>query len=240
MTAADTVAADGVRLRMRPFRGRDEVAELAAVPGGAPVPRDLVARALERAHERGYELVVTPALTEPEWRPYLDAGFVVREHLHLLAHHLLDLEPRSPTRLRRAFGRDRGRVLDIDRAAFAPFWRLDAAALADAVRATPSTRFRISRDGTGYALTGRAGGRGYLQRLAVHPDAQGGGLGRELVLDALWWLRRRRAREAVVNTQVDNERARLLYERLGFRARRPGLAVLQARLDPRVAPRTSR
>ncbi len=87
-----------------------------------------------------------------------------------------------------------------------------------------------SRDGAGYGLVGRAGQRGYVQRLAVHPDAQGRGLGRALVVDGLWWLRRWRVREALVNTQEGNSRAVTLYERLGFRHRPGGLAVLQADL----------
>lgn len=251
MTATDTVAGGGVRLRVRPWRGRTDTAELAAVPPGAAVSPRLVTLALERAADHGYRRAVTPALPAFEWRPYLDSGFAIREHLHLLAHPLIDLPPREAVRLRRlpsstlggvaplplrgVSGRDRARVLRIDHASFEPFWRLDADALDDALRATPSARMRMTRDGTGYALTGRAGDRGYIQRLAVVPEAQGRGLGRALVLDGLWWLRRWRAREALVNTQVGNDRALSLYRNLGFRPRRDGLAVLEIEL-PSGAP----
>jgi ribosomal protein S18 acetylase RimI-like enzyme len=239
VTAVDTVSAAGVRLRVRPWRGGSDTAELAPVPAGAVVPPSLVELALERAQARDYHHVVTPALPRPEWRPYLDAGFTVREELHLLAHDLLDLPPRRAPEhrhsLRRVQRRDRERVLAIDQAAFDPFWRLDADALEDAVRATPSTRFRMDRAGCGYALTGRAGDRGYVQRLAVVPDAQSAGLGSALVLDGLWWLRRWRVREALVNTQTVNTGAVRLYERLGFRRRPEGLAVLERPLD-RTAP----
>ena len=82
----------------------------------------------------------------------------------------------------------------------------------------------------GYAITGRSGRRGYIQRLAVHPDCRGVGLGTALVTDGLRWLRRWRVRQAIVNTQFDNGRALALYERLGF-ARQPlGLSVLSAGL----------
>jgi len=234
VTVTDTVSGAGVRLRVRPWRGGAGTAELTAVPAGALVSPGLVELALARARERGYGHVVTPALPRSEWRPYLDQGFGVREELHLLAHDLLDL-PRRPTtdagsRLRRVHRRDRDRVLEIDHAAFQPFWRLDPDSLEDAVRATPSSRFRIDRAGTGYALTGRAGDRGYVQRLPVDPAHQGGGLGTALLLDGLWWLRRWRVREALVNTQTANEGAVRLYERLGFRRRRDGLAVLELSL----------
>lgn len=242
MTATDTVTAKGVRMRVRPWRGRTDTAELSSVPAGAAVPPGLVAMAVERARDRGYAVVVTPALPGGEWRPYVDAGFAVREELHLLAHDLLDVParrtPERDVRTRRVLRRDRERVLAIDRAAFDPFWRLDADALEDAVRATPSTRFRMDREGRGYALTGRAGDRGYLQRLAVDPEVQGGGLGSALVVDGLWWLRRWRVREALVNTQISNERAVALYERLGFRRRTEGLAVLELELASHPAPPT--
>ncbi len=227
VTASEALAADGVRLRVGPWRGRPDTAEVAAIPAARPVPPDLARSAVERCWARGFDRVVTPALPRSEWRPWTDLGFDVREHLHLLSHHLLDLEPRDPVRLRRVARRDRERVLAVDHVAFDPFWRLDAPALDEAVRATPAARFRMVADGTGYALTGRAGDRGYLQRLAVAPEAQGRGLGRALVLDGLWWLRRWRVREALVNTQVGNDAAVALYRSLGFRARPDGLAVLE-------------
>lgn len=247
MTVTDTVSGAGARLRVRPWRGGRATAELCAVPPGAVVSPGLVALAVDRARHRGFVHVVTPAIPRGEWRPFLDSGFAVREELHLLAHDLLDLPARPrldrADRLRRVRRRDRPRVLDVDRAAFQPFWRLDADALEDAVRATPSARLRMDGAGRSYALTGRAGDRGYVQRLAVEPAAQGHGLGTALVLDGLWWLRRWRVREALVNTQTVNEGAVRLYERLGFRRRPEGLAVLECRLadtgpgdDPRDGP----
>lgn len=240
VTATDTVTARGVRMRVRPWRGCADTAELSVVPAGALVPPNLVVLAIERARDRGYAEVVTPALPRGEWRPYVDIGFSVREELHLLAHDLLDLPDRRDVahrhHLRRVMRRDRDRVLTVDGAAFDPFWRLDADALEDAVRATPSTRFRMDRSGQGYALTGRAGDRGYVQRLAVEPGAQGAGLGSALLLDGLAWLRRWRVREALVNTQTANERAIDLYERIGFRRRADGLAVLQLSIASHPAP----
>ena len=84
----------------------------------------------------------------------------------------------------------------------------------------------------GYAVAGRSLERGYLQRLAVDPAHQGHGLGTALVLDALWWLRRRGATSTLVNTQEANDAALALYERLGFRRQAEGLAVLHRPLEP--------
>src|SRR4029453_5520850 len=103
----------------------------------------------------------------------------------------------------------------------------------------PPRRFRVGvGDGiVGYAIVGRAARRGYVQRLAVAPEVQGSGLGRALLPDGPRWLRRRGAGGAVVNPQGDNDRARQLYESLGFRMAPSGLAVLGRDLQvPAAAP----
>ena len=103
------------------------------------------------------------------------------------------------------------------------------------MRATPASRFRVATgDGvTGYAVSGRAGERGYLQRLAVDPDHHREGIGRALVADCLRWLRRHGARVAVVNTQERNEGALALYLATGFVLEPQGLTVLTRSLDDR-------
>ena len=104
-------------------------------------------------------------------------------------------------------------MLAVDASAFAPFWRLDASGLSEAIDATPVTRFRIASPRRGpaevlaYAVTGLSANQGYLQRLAVHPAHRRTGLGRALGLDGLRWLRRKGVSEAVVNTQLGNEAA---------------------------------
>ncbi|MGH9037690.1 MAG: GNAT family N-acetyltransferase [Acidimicrobiia bacterium] len=87
-----------------------------------------------------------------------------------------------------------------------------------------------ARGAAGYAIAGRGGDTGYLQRLAVHPASRGQGLGRALVVDALVWLRRRGASRAMVNTQRTNEGARALYRACGFRLLPEGLSVLAREL----------
>lgn len=237
VTAPDVVAVGRSRLRLSSWRGRTDTAECAPLPAGAPVTAAVVADAVTRAEELGYRTLVTPAMAPSEWRPFVDAGFAIHERLHLLGHDLDDLPPRTRGRTRRAGRRDLDRVLSIDHAAFEPFWRLDRRALDDALAATATTRLRLDPDRVGYCLVGRTGDRGYVQRLAVDPAAQGAGRGHDLLVDGLWWLRRWRCRDVLVNTQQHNERALALYERIGFRVRPGGLAVLAASTDA-AAPGT--
>lgn len=226
------------RLRVAPWQGDRFVALVGPVRSGRLPNPDDVRRCLDALRQRGVARAVTPALSPFEAEPFYQAGFELLERLHLLS---VPLDRAStggqPSPARSAPGRwwhDRA-VLEVDRRAFSGFWRFDELALREAKTATPSRRFRIARlDGriVGYAVTGRAGQRGYLQRLAVDPAVQGQGVGSMLVNDSFDWLRKRGAEETLVNTQESNEKALALYERLGYRRHNQGLLVLQWGGDP--------
>ncbi len=226
----------GERLRVGPWRGDPHVAHLTPVPGSPSPSADFVLHCLDTLARDGYRRAVTGALAPAEQAGYRMAGFVVTEDLHLLSHDLsgIALAGFSRAAMHRPAAKDWTQVLAVDTLAFDPFWRLDHAGLVDAIGATPHARFRAAswsggsgpQGIVGYAITGRAGKRGYLQRLAVHPDHQGQGLGQALVMDGLRWLRRWRVEHAMVNTQLQNARALALYEHLGFRREPNGLSVL--------------
>lgn len=217
------------RLRLSPWRGDPTIAELTPALAGRPVAEASIRRGLELVAGRGYRGVLTNALAPEEQRGYISAGFHVHERLHLLSRSLDTLPDLDRSiRLRRGRRRDRPAIFQIDHAAFELFWRLDELGLHEALNATPSSRLRVNTSGpvVGYAITGRAGTRGYLQRLAVDPEHHGHGLGTTLVLDALHWLRRRGVHTAVVNTQEANDVAMRVYCRVGFAPQPEGLAVL--------------
>ena len=148
-------------------------------PTARPPPRSSTV-ACARCAVAGTDRVLTNALAPAEALPFVDAGFSVHERLHLLAHDLADV-PEADHDTRRARPDDHDAVLALDHRAFRPFWRLDRDGLEQALDATPATRFRVVEvpEGLlGYAVTGRAERRGYLQRVGVDPSAQGGGVGR--------------------------------------------------------------
>ncbi len=165
------------------------------------------------------------ALTEEGAAGFAESGFAVQRRLHLL---VLDLTAaryptsgHSPdgTRLRRLPLRNRKALLDVDQACFDDDLRFDEAGLANALRATPIARLRCAvthRSQVGYAIFGRAGRRGYLQRLAVHPSGQRKGIGRALLVDGIRWSLRRRVDRIVVNTEYGNDPALHLYRSVGF------------------------
>jgi ribosomal protein S18 acetylase RimI-like enzyme len=219
------------------WRGDRDVAYLTLVPS-APLPSaEFLRRCLDTLQSRGFHRVVTGALSPLEQVGFLAAGFDVAERLHLLGINLAGppLDVPDGIRLARGRRRDREKVLAVDTAAFSPFWQFDQIGLSDALEATPSTLWRVALPGArrggsrpiaGYAVCGRAGARGFVQRLAVDPAAQRQGTGRRLLLDGLRWMRRHGVRRAVVNTQVGNQAALALYLAVGFKEQPNGLSVL--------------
>lgn len=232
MTGLDLLHWGSQRLRVGPFRGDERTAYIAPLPDGPAPSSEAVRRCCAVLAERGYDAVVTAALGARESHGFLTAGFTVQERLHLLAHDLRKLPGAPDVALRRGRRADRPGALAVDGRAFEPFWRLDDGGLEEAMTATPACRFRVADDGriNGYAVSGRAGKRGFLQRLAVDPDRQHRGIGTALVVDSLRWMKRRGVGRAVVNTQERNTGAVALYERLGFRKQPGGLAVLYTSL----------
>ena len=155
----------------------------------------------------------------------------------MLLSRPLDGRPARPARkLRRATRADWPLLPEVDAAAFGEAWHLDRAAILDACRATPRHRLRVADHGrgpVGYVVNGRAGATGYIQRLAVRPEATGQGWGTALVVDGLRWMVATGCGEALVNTHHDNHRALALYRRLGFTPLPDGLTVLGSALGSR-------
>lgn len=212
------------------------VLRVSGLPRACP-PR-VIHRAVQTLARQGARRVLTGALHEADLAPFQLAGFTLHEQLRLLRHDLtrLDTPPHPTRRARRR--RDLARCVAIDHAAFGDFWQFDRADVLDALDATSSRRHRLvdHPDGprhvpVGYAICGRYGTVGYLQRLAVHPDAQRRGLATALVVDGLHWMRRRRATTALVNTQLHNDQALALYEHLGFVEEHERLSILAFDLE---------
>jgi ribosomal protein S18 acetylase RimI-like enzyme len=178
-----------------------------------------------------------------------EAGFEVADRLVLLRADLTAsavrdaMRPREMWLARRATSTLRRRhfaaASRIDIAAFGAEWGHDAADLDEISRATPVARARRRTESpsraplrrprgdlVAFAIAGASGAHGYLQRLAVAPEAQRRGHGRALTIDALRWMARRRLPDCLVNTSVDNVAARRLYESTGFATTADELTVL--------------
>lgn len=234
-TSSDDIGDRVARVRPWPRPGRAAAAQLVLTDHRHRPSIAQVEGWLADLRDHGYDAVRTGAVEPAAASSFLTCGFVVAQRLSLLQLDAPYAAPRPSSRLRALrTGADTALAAGVDLAAFGPGWSFDTEAIDEARHATPAhrARFSLDRDGrpVGYAITGRAGRNGFLQRLAVAPDAQGGGHGTALVTDALRWLRRWRAQTVLVNTEESNEVALRLYRRAGFRLRRDQLLVLECAL----------
>ncbi len=238
MSLRQTLTLGNQRFRVGPWHADVDTAYLSLTPNVVRPSTESLSRCVRRLAGLGYTSIITAALHPEEAQSFLANGFVEHDRLHVLAHPLTGLDRFADAgpdglRLRRARRGDRRRALEIDARAFPPFWRLDATGLDEAEHATPRRRFRVAAVGgepVGYAVTGRAGSQGFLQRLATDPGHSGQGIGSRLVLDALQWAAQRGVRRVLVNTQWSNDRALALYRHLGFESTATDLVVLMRRL----------
>ena len=229
--ALTSLSVGAARFRVGAWQGAADVAYVAPLTTEATLMPAALSAVRDHLRDQGYGAIITAALGPRERDRLISDGFRVHSELLALSHALTARLPPVPGRselTRRGRRSDIAEVLRVDAQAFPTFWRLNADGLHEARRATPSSRWRVPRgpEVTAYSVAGRAGSRGYLQRLAVSPACQGRGLGTLLVSDSLHWLRRGGAGTVLVNTQPDNERAIALYQRCGFSVERDRLTVL--------------
>jgi ribosomal protein S18 acetylase RimI-like enzyme len=177
---------------------------------------------------------------------FADVGFTTIDTLALLDIRLLTRSDRGRpdrrrnvrtttrrnvrTTTRRMRSSDLPAIAELDRTAFGDPWGNDVRSLGDITTATPRHQARVVEGPDGleaFAISGQSGRYGYLQRLAVHPDARRRGHARHLVRNALHWMERRGASTALVNTGIDNVAALDLYRSLGFTRRAETLQILE-------------
>jgi len=210
----------------RPWNDAVPMAHLRIVRGGA----DFVAACSDSLADLGVEGVLSPPLPPSAQEMWREASFSSFAELRLLRHEL-DHVPAPDHLVSTGSDDDIAEMLRIDAAAFDRFWRFDAAALEEARESTPRSVIHVVRrpEGglAGFAVTGMGQVIAYLQRVAVDPEHQRRGIGRSLVRTAARWAKRQGARAMVLNTQVENEPAILLYEAEGFDVMGDRLAVLR-------------
>lgn len=241
-------------LRLEHWPGDPTAALLVQNDHTSPLSMDELRAAVAEARRRGYRIARTSALLDTAEATIAAAGFETIDRLVLLSTTVESTAPRSTgedrdrraddpsMRIRRLRARHHRAASDLDRAAFGEFWGCDIAGIEAIGGATPVSRgwYVTGARRTpmrAYLVVGRGlDQRGYLQRLAVHPEWWRKGYGTVLVERARQWLTGEGVREILVNTSVDNHAALALYHRCGFTPTQHTMVVGQMILEAGRTP----
>lgn len=129
------------------------------------------------------------------------------------------ITPREPggLRIRRMAEADLPEVERTDAASFDPLWQNALETLRKAFdQALYATVIENEQGILGYQLSTGGGQRAHLARLAVHPAAQGQGVGRALLRDLFQYITYAGISRLSVNTQSNNQASLSLYQSMGF------------------------
>ncbi|MBI1281901.1 MAG: GNAT family N-acetyltransferase [Anaerolineaceae bacterium] len=146
-------------------------------------------------------------------------GFQFGEEIITLARSGLEIPTALPNRprIRVAEMRDIPQLAALDQAAFEPPWQMSLYDLRQAYRIASSCTVAVKDERIlGFQVSTFFFDGAHLARLAVHPHAQGQGVGGTLLGDLLERYARRGIRMMTVNTQESNLQSRRLYDRFGF------------------------
>jgi [ribosomal protein S18]-alanine N-acetyltransferase len=120
-------------------------------------------------------------------------------------------------KLRPVEKRDLPALLAIEEACLEDFWRYDTLSFEDIATTHPYfVVAELKGKVIGYQFNALEDEFGYLVRIAVHPSANGQGIGVRLMSEAITFFQQARILRIMLNTQDDNMRAHRLYEWFGF------------------------
>ena len=229
--------AGGVVARVRPWAFEPNVAHLVLYnQTRLPTPSDIT-EWISSLRTAGYDTIRTGAIGVQAGARFERLGFEAIQSLVLLENNDVGSATTTSSKTagvsRLATDEDL-EASRVDVAAFGAGWCIDRVGIGDVRSATPRHRARAIRSNKeliAYAISGRDGRNGYIQRLAVSPARQHQGHGVNLVTDSLRWMARWRVQRALVNTHVGNDAALALYHRLGFTDLNDRLHVYERRME---------
>jgi ribosomal-protein-alanine N-acetyltransferase len=120
--------------------------------------------------------------------------------------------------IRSALSMDMPRIMEIERLAFGGQWDYFQ------FKASMNDIFLAAVDSTGGDLVGylvacccEVARRGFILRIAVHPDYQGQGIATQLIEQSFWELKKQDLDEVELDVDVIKAGALRLYEKMGFK-----------------------
>jgi ribosomal protein S18 acetylase RimI-like enzyme len=164
-------------------------------------------------------------------RALRSAGMTLAEHVQffvlerLQKRHWEAAAARSAGAIHIATPDHLAKLADLDAVAFPPLWRYSLRRLQEALWQGPLLVAQVGDELIGYSSLLLERDACTIARLAVHPNWQGQGYGRALLLAGLQLAQEQGCDYAMLNTQAANHRSQQLYRSLGFRPTGESFAV---------------
>jgi len=173
------------------------------------------------------------AYSDDGWldRALHSAGMTLTEHVQffvlerLQKRHWEIAAARSACAIHMAAADHMARLADLDAVAFPPLWRYSLRRLQEALWQGPLLVAQVGDELIGYSSLLLNRDACTIARLAVHPNWQGQGYGRALLLAGLQLAQEQGCDYAMLNTQAANHRSQQFYRSLGFRPTGESFAV---------------
>ena len=182
------------------------------------------------------------AYADADWLrpPLYQAGFRLAEEVQFFELTRLPRwqpstdSPMSALQFRPAQVADLSILAEMDAITFPALWHFDATALQEMLLTSRLQIGTVDREIVGYSALTTSEKIAHLARLAVSPNFQGHGLGKQLLTEALLYAQAHGIDTVVLNTQVHNRTAQHLYRAFGFRPTGRVTPVLTKRV-PNIA-----
>lgn len=209
-----------------PAQAPDRIYLRAAAFGRAVSPSEGMHELVDAycARESGLPRLVIAYGGEPWYdRALMAANLVLREQVYFYALERLGQQvarwPRlsGPAALQLAFPEDMARLAQLDAQTFDEVWHMSEWDLGQLLMHGRIELAFLQGELVGYAATTYNQDVAQIARLAVRPDVQRAGIGRQLLLASLHTAEDMGCTAVILNTQAHNEHAQHLYRSVGFR-----------------------
>ncbi|MCL5985141.1 MAG: GNAT family N-acetyltransferase [Actinobacteria bacterium] len=151
----------------------------------------------------------------------LESDFKLFQSVNMLQCQEISVEKITEVaQLRRIGKEDYSIVLEIDDECFLGFWKLSdnliRRIVSDLSKKVYAYMAMYEGKNVGYVMGNANVNEGNIARIAVLPDFQGLGIGRQLLATVLREMQADRVQKVNIHTQLDNEKAKTLYKNFGF------------------------
>ena len=170
-------------------------------------------------------------IQEYETQSWLSSGWNAVEKLNVLSINLRNLELKNiePSHIENFTKNNIDELVDLDKSIFSPYWQNSKAAFVETLDSCNQNFLFKQYSGKsliGYAILGTTRNFSFLQRFGISTEHQQSGYGSKLLDSVLNFAKEKKYINIRLNTQENNEAAKSLYTKHGFKFTKTNFIIL--------------